>query len=87
MNLNSLPERPLTGAEFDSLDSSDSINAAHQFIETGGSDGRRILQFLLDVDGEYIALDFDADTTQWHVAGRSDDFTEASSALSAARDF
>ena len=85
MNLDSLPDRPLTGPEFDALEDADSIDGAHQFVEHGGPDGRRILQFLLDLDGEYVALDFDTDASQWTVAGRSDDFTDASAALSNAR--
>lgn len=85
MNLDSLPGRPLRSDEFDLLADSDSIADSFLFAERGNADGRYVLQFVLDLDSEYVALHFDADAEQWKVVGRAPTFEQVTTALTDAR--
>jgi hypothetical protein len=85
MKLTSLPDRPLSRSEFESLKSADSVADAVQFAGHGGPDGERVLQFVLDLDGEYVALHFDPDAGQWETLQRSDSFEDVTMALQAGR--
>jgi len=85
MNVNNLPDRPLGRSEFEALQEAESVDTAHDFAAHGGPEGEAILQFVLDVDGDHVALHFDPFAEKWQVVHRSDSFEDAAEALADAR--
>jgi hypothetical protein len=83
--IESLPDRPLLDSELEALRESDRFASIHEFVAHGGPDRERILQFLIESDGQYTALHFDLDRDTWQVVGRAGSFEAASQALSEAR--
>lgn len=86
MSLESLPDRPLSREEFDTLREADQVAGAHEFMTRGNGDGELILMFLLELDGEYIALDYNHVAEHWETVTRSESFEDASQALTGSPD-
>jgi hypothetical protein len=85
MNVNSLPDRPLGRSEFEALREAESVDTAHDFAARGGPEGEAILQFVLDVDDDHVALHFDPFEESWRAVHRSESFEAAAQALADAR--
>lgn len=86
MSLESLPERPLSRAEYDALVESERVSDTFEFASGGGSAGDYILQFALVLDnGEHVGLQFDPAPERWEVVARTETFEEIATALSESR--